>query len=402
MRSSFDAIEEAIKDIKSGGMVVVVDDEDRENEGDLVMAASKVTPKSVNFMAKEGRGLICVPLSEDKARRLDLGPMVMKNTDRISTNFTVSVDCKTGTTTGISMSDRAKTIKMLSSDRARPNDFSRPGHIFPLIAREGGVLVRAGHTEAAVDLAELAGLAPVGVVCEIIKDDGEMARLPELRKFAKKHQLRIISIQDLIAYRRTKEKVVERITEAILPTEYGEFELRGYRSLVDGKEHLALIKGDISGENPVVTRVHSECLTGEVFHSQRCDCGPQLDQALKVISTMGRGVFLYMRQEGRGIGLMNKIKAYKLQDEGLDTAEANVQLGFQADLREYGIGAQILADIGLKNIHLLTNNPRKIVGLEGFGIHIEKRIPIEIKPNRNNRRYLRTKKSVFGHLLENV
>lgn len=402
MPSPFDRIEDAIKDIKSGKMVVVVDDEDRENEGDLVMAASKITPKSVNFMAKEGRGLICVPLTDEIAQRLDLGPMVLKNTDPISTNFTISVDLRNGTTTGISMSDRAKTIKGLSSAKAKPNDFTRPGHIFPLKARKGGVLVRAGHTEAAVDLAQLAGLPPVGVLCEIIGENGEMSRLPELRKFAKKHALKIISIADLIAYRRTKEKVIERITDAILPTDYGEFEVRGYRSLLDGKEHLALIKGDISGDKPVVTRVHSECLTGEVFHSQRCDCGAQLDRALKIIGKMRRGVFLYMRQEGRGIGLLNKIRAYKLQDEGFDTAEANERLGFKSDLREYGIGAQILADLGLTTIHLLTNNPRKIVGLEGFGIHVDKRIPLEIRPNRNNRKYLRTKKSVFGHLLENV
>ncbi|HID07575.1 MAG TPA: GTP cyclohydrolase II, partial [Armatimonadetes bacterium] len=336
------------------------------------------------------RGLICVPLTEGVAQRLDLGPMVLKNTDPISTNFTVSVDYRNGTSTGISMSDRAKTIKALSDAKAQPNDFTRPGHIFPLKARKGGVLVRAGHTEAAVDLAELAGLPPVGVLCEIIDENGEMSRLPELRKFAKKHQLKLICIKDLIAYRRKEEKVIECITDAVLPTEYGEFELRGYRSLIDGKEHLALIKGDITGDQPVVTRVHSECLTGEVFHSQRCDCGPQLDHALKIIGKMGRGVFLYMRQEGRGIGLLNKIRAYKLQDAGLDTAEANVELGVKPDLREYGIGAQILADLGLTKIHLLTNNPRKIVGLEGFGIHIDKRIPLEIKPNRNNRKYLRT------------
>ncbi len=388
----FDTIEDAISDIRSGKMVVVVDDEDRENEGDLIMAASKVTAKSVNFMAKEGRGLVCVPLTEEFTHRLGLGPMVLNNTDRIKTNFTVSVDLKEGTTTGISMSDRARTIKALTDKERQPNDFTRPGHVFPLEARKGGTLVRAGHTEAAVDLAHLAGLPPVGVVCEIIKDDGEMARLPELQSFCEKHGLRLITIRDLIAYRNRKEKTVSRIAETVLPTKYGDFQLIAYRSVFDKVEHIALVKGDVAGKGPVLTRVHSNCLTSEVFGSLRCDCGFQLDQALRLISKKGRGVCLYMRQFGRGI----------MDDDGMERPNGDIHEGKGRDLRDYGIGAQILADLGLHELQLLTNNPHKIVGLEGFGIHIQERVSLEVKPNRNNRRSLRTKKSVFGHLLEHV
>ena len=393
------AIQKAIADIKSGKMVIVVDDEDRENEGDLIFAAEKVTAEKINFMMREGRGLICVPVSEEIANRLDLSPMVQKNEESTKCNFTVSVDAKKGTTTGISASDRARTISTIVNSKSQPKDLARPGHIFPLIAQEGGVLVRAGHTETACDLANLAGLKSAGVLCEITKEDGEMARLPYLQKFAKRHKLTIISIKDLISYRRRNEKSIERLVETQLETEYGKMKMIVFKSLTDGKEHIALIKGKISKN--MLVRVHSECMTGDLFHSQHCDCGKQLSASLKIINKKG-GVLLYMRQEGRGIGLVNKLKAYNLQNNGMDTVEANEALGFNADLREYGVGAQILADLGLKEISLLTNNPKKIVGLEGHGLKITKRVKIETKPTAKNQKYLRTKKTKLGHLLDNV
>ncbi len=380
-------------------MVIVVDDEDRENEGDLIFAAEKVTAEKINFMMREGRGLICVPVSEEIANRLDLSPMVQKNEESTKCNFTVSVDAKKGTTTGISASDRARTISTIVNSKSQPKDLARPGHIFPLIAQEGGVLVRAGHTETACDLANLAGLKSAGVLCEITKEDGEMARLPYLQKFAKRHKLTIISIKDLISYRRRNEKSIERLVETQLETEYGKMKMIVFKSLTDGKEHIALIKGKISKN--MLVRVHSECMTGDLFHSQHCDCGKQLSASLKIINKKG-GVLLYMRQEGRGIGLVNKLKAYNLQNNGMDTVEANEALGFNADLREYGVGAQILADLGLKEISLLTNNPKKIVGLEGHGLKITKRVKIETKPTAKNQKYLRTKKTKLGHLLDNV
>jgi 3,4-dihydroxy 2-butanone 4-phosphate synthase/GTP cyclohydrolase II len=394
----FSSIETALDEIRQGKMVVVVDDEDRENEGDLLMAAEKVTPEAINFMATYGRGLICVPLTKERIVALHLEQMVSQNTDPHGTAFTVSVDGE-NTTTGISAHERALTVKILSDPASKPGNLRRPGHIFPLQAREGGVLVRAGHTEGAVDLARLAGLQPAGVICEIMNEDGSMARVPDLFKFVKKHNLKIVTIQDLISYRRKKEKLIEMVESINLPTDYGIFQAKGYRSILDGKEHLALVMGQIDDGQPVLVRVHSECLTGDVFHSHRCDCGDQLEAALEQIGRESRGVLLYMRQEGRGIGLINKLKAYKLQEQGQDTVEANIALGFPADLRDYGVGAQILVDLGIKDVHLMTNNPRKIVGLEGYGLRVSKRIPIEIAPRPENRRYLSTKKIKLGHYL---
>jgi 3,4-dihydroxy 2-butanone 4-phosphate synthase/GTP cyclohydrolase II len=394
-------IKEAIKDVKEGKFVIVVDDEDRENEGDLTIAAEKITPETVNFMAKHGRGLICVPLNGQRLDELQIPMMVADNTTKFGTAFTISVEAKHKVSTGISAADRAATIKTLVDPLTKPQDLARPGHTFPLRAKDGGVLVRAGQTEAAVDLARLAGLYPAGVICEIMNEDGTMARLPQLEIMAKKFDIKIISVADLIAYRRRTEKLVRKVTEAKMPTKYGEFKAIAYKSETDPDEHLALTMGDITDEDePVLVRVHSECLTGDVFGSMRCDCGTQLAMALKAIAEEGRGVLLYMRQEGRGIGFHNKLKAYALQDEGLDTVEANVSLGFEPDLRDYGVGAQILADLGLHQIKLLTNNPKKVVGLEGYKLNVVETVPIIASPNSYNRRYLKTKMDKMGHLLE--
>ncbi|MEX1111277.1 MAG: bifunctional 3,4-dihydroxy-2-butanone-4-phosphate synthase/GTP cyclohydrolase II [Chthoniobacterales bacterium] len=399
-KPSFDPIESVLKDIRAGKMVIVTDDAERENEGDLVMAAAKVTPEAVNFMAKHGRGLICVPLTAERARQLGLQRMVAHNRELHRTDFTVSVDAAHGVTTGISARDRARTIKTLAGAKSGPADLTEPGHVFPLQARDGGVLQRAGHTEAAVDLARLAGLDATGVICEILNEDGSMARFPDLLKFRRKHRLKICSIRDLIAHRRRREKLVEREQCVKLPTEHGDFDLYLYRSLTDGAHHLALVRGVIDPRKPVLVRVHSECLTGDVFGSRRCDCGSQLHQALKQIADHGSGVLVYMRQEGRGIGLPAKIHAYKLQEsEGLDTVQANARLGFPMDLREYGLGAQILSDLGVRRLRLLTNNPRKMVGLSGHGLEIAGREPLKIKPHAENARYLQTKKRKMGHLL---
>ena len=400
--SKFNSIEEALADIKKGKMVIVVDDEDRENEGDFIMAAEKVTPQAINFMAKEGRGLICVPLLAKRLEELDIPDMVKDNTAKLGTPFAISVDAKEGTTTGISAFDRAKTVQVLIDPKTKPADLARPGHVFPLAAKEGGVLRRAGHTEAAVDLARLAGLYPAGVLCEIMDEDGTMARVPKLMKIAKRFNLKIITIESLIRYRREREKLVKRIVTTSLPTVYGDFTLHLYESILTKEHHIALVKGKVANKENVLVRVHSQCLTGDVFGSLRCDCGQQVKKALTLISEEGEGVFLYMRQEGRGIGLVEKLKAYVLQDKGLDTVEANQALGFPPDLRDYGIGAQILKDLGLSTIRVLTNNPKKIVGIEGYGLKVTERIPIEVPPNKLNRKYLRTKKVKLGHILEKV
>ncbi len=391
-------ISEAIQDIKNGKMVIIIDDEDRENEGDLVCAASKISPEIINFMTKYGRGLVCVSMEEEKLSELEIFPMVTKNTDAKQTAFTVSVDYKIGTTTGISAFDRAKTVEALISKNSKKDDFTRPGHIFPLIYKKGGILVRAGHTEASVDLARLSGLEPSGVICEILNDDGSMARLPDLLKFSEKHGLKIITIVDLIKYRQNQEMLVEEVAAANLPTEFGEFIIKIFKNKIDNSEHVALIKGEIKSEENTLVRVHSSCFTGDLLGSLRCDCRNQLHKTLEMINSNG-GVLVYLNQEGRGIGLGNKIKAYNLQDEGLDTVEANIALGFKEDLRDYGIGAQILKCIGVKNIKLLTNNPKKIVGLNGYGLNIVDRIPILVNPNEKNKKYLDTKKNRMGHLI---
>jgi GTP cyclohydrolase II/3,4-dihydroxy-2-butanone 4-phosphate synthase len=397
----FNTVEEALEDIRQGKMIVMVDDEDRENEGDLVMAAEMATPEAINFMATNGRGLICVPMTKNRIHALQLEQMVAENTDPHGTAFTVSVDAVTSTT-GISAFERAATVKILADPQSEPAELHRPGHIFPLQARDGGVLVRAGHTEGSVDLARLAGLQPAGLICEIMNEDGTMARVPDLLLFVKKHNLKIITLKDLISYRRQSEKLIERVEAVNLPTGFGEFRAVGYLSILDREEHIALVKGTVDDGEPVLVRVHSECLTGDVFHSRRCDCGDQLSAALEEIEHEGRGVLLYMRQEGRGIGLLNKLRAYKLQEQGKDTVEANLALGFPEDLRDYGVGAQILADLGISKVRLMTNNPRKIVGLEGYGLNVVERVALEIPSKPENSKYLCTKKQKMGHYLTGI
>jgi 3,4-dihydroxy 2-butanone 4-phosphate synthase/GTP cyclohydrolase II len=399
MSTPFSTVEEAIEDIRAGRMVVVCDDEDRENEGDLTMAAQFATPEAVNFMAKEGRGLICLALTGERCDELGLDLMAAKNESPFETAFTVSVEARDGVTTGISAADRARTIQVAIDPRSTPRDLVRPGHIFPLKAKPGGVLERTGQTEAAVDLARLAGLNPAGVICEVMRDDGKMARVPDLVRYCERHGLKMITVADLIAYRRRNDKLVERVVTTRLPTAFGEFDVVGYRSLVDDKHHVALVRGEVDGAADVLVRVHSECLTGDVFHSLRCDCGEQLESALAMIDREGQGVLLYLAQEGRGIGLLNKLKAYNLQDQGLDTVDANLELGLPVDLRDYGIGAQILADLGLSSIRILTNNPKKIRGLEGYGLSVTAQIPIVHASNPHNERYLQAKRDRLGHTL---
>lgn len=394
-------IEEALEELKKGNMIVVVDDEDRENEGDLLMAAEKVTPEAINFMAAYGRGLICVPMTGERLKELKVEPMTAENTDAKETAFTVSVDSRK-CSTGISAFDRAETVKALIATDTKPEELTRPGHIFPLKAREGGVLKRAGHTEAAVDLARMAGLYPAGIICEIMKDDGNMARLPDLVEYCKKFGLKLITIADLIEFRSHEEKLIRKAVDAFMPTKYGDFRVIAYEGTLSNEHHVALVKGDISNGEPILVRVHSECLTGDAFGSLRCDCGEQFAEALRMIEQEGRGVLLYMRQEGRGIGLVNKLRAYELQDTGVDTVDANLMLGFPADLRDYGIGAQILKDLGISKLRLITNNPKKLRGLSGYGLEVVERVPIEVGANSRNEKYLNTKKERMGHMLQSI